>query len=311
MRLSCSLLSTVASYRWRCTTTVRYEGRDQIEFGHKNYAEASYGTVPGGAETLYKIGYVQEIAPVFDPELNRIFVLRDSTDAGKPITLLQKKENVKLRLRWLQGQLGDYFQKFILAGYNFYGEAKLYKDASSKVYFYWAGLKTDVLSVSCSIGEPIQWVCEMIGKSFDTKATTLHSYGASPGAVWEWDDSYLQLSTNGSDWSIIPDVTDWEFRVDFQLKPNFVFNSGSKQLTTLEEMEQLVEARFTMYFPADTYLSYLLDDTELYLKLNLPNSKYLQISKGKMKLADPILKPEDLIACRVEFMGGYLEHNFT
>jgi len=291
---------------------VRYKGRDQIEFGHKPYAEASYGTVPGGAETLYRVGYVQEIAPVFDPELNRVFVLREGTDAGKPLATLQRRENVKLRLKWLQGQLGDYFQKYILGGYNFYGEAKLYKDATSKLYFYWGGLKADVLSVRCSIGEPIEWGCELIAQSVDTKATTLHSLGASPGVVWEWDDSYIQISTNGSDWVNLPDVTDYEFRVDNQLKPNFVFNTGgSKQLVSLEEMEQLVDARFTMNFPSDTYLSYLLDDTELYLKLMLPNTRYLQISKGKMRLVDPVLKPEDLIACRVEFMGGYLEHNFT
>jgi hypothetical protein len=30
-----------------------------------------------------------------------------------------------------------------------------------------------------------------------------------------------------------------------------------------------------------------------------------------MKLVDPIVKPEDLVACRVEFTGGYLEHNFV
>jgi len=291
---------------------VRYKGKDSIEFGHKPYNEASYATLPVGAETLYRIGYVQEIAPVFDPELNRVFVLREGSDAGKPLATIQRRENVKLRLRWLQGQLGDYLQKYILGGYNFYGEAKLYKDASSKLYFYWTGLKVDVLSVRCSIGEPIEWSCDLIGKSVDTKATTVHSLGASPGTVWEWDDSYLQISTNGVDWATLPDVTDWEYRIDNRLKPNFVFNSsGSKQLATLEEMEQLVDARLTMNFPSDTYLSYLLDDTEVYLKLVLPNSMYLQISKGKMSLVDPLLKPEDLIACRVEVMGGYLEHNFT
>ena len=291
---------------------VRYKGKDQIEFGHNSYAEASYGGSPGGAVTLYRIGYLTEIAPVYDPELTRVWALRDGGDAGRPLALLQRQENVRLRLQWLQGQLSDYFQKFILAGSNFYGEAKLYKDAGSQLYFFWAGLKADVLSVRCSVGEPLVWGAELVGKSVDTKASTVHSYGASPGDPWEWDDTYIQLSTNGSDWSTVPDVTDYEFRVGFHLKPNFVFNSGgSKQLASLEEMEQTVDARVTMWFPADTYLSYLLDDAELYLRLMLPDGKYLQASKGKMKLVDPLLKPEDLIACRVEFMGGYLEHNFT
>ncbi|HUV34864.1 MAG TPA: hypothetical protein VMW22_08010, partial [Candidatus Desulfaltia sp.] len=83
------------------------------------------------------------------------------------------------------------------------------------------------------------------------------------------------------------------------------------QLQGLEEMEILCDARLTMNLQDGTYLGYLVNQTELYLKLMLPNSKYLTFSKGKMRLVDPIIKPEDLIACRVEFTGGYLEHNFT
>jgi hypothetical protein len=57
---------------------VRYKGKDQIEFGHKFYDEASYGGSPGATPTtLYRIGHVQEISPSFDPELNRIFTLKD------------------------------------------------------------------------------------------------------------------------------------------------------------------------------------------------------------------------------------------
>jgi hypothetical protein len=292
---------------------VRYKGKDQIEFGHKPYTETDYGNSPGSTPTtLYRIGHIQELAPSFDPELNRVFALREGADAGKPVAVLKKKDNVRLRIQWLQSNLGDYFQEYILGGYNFFAEAMLYKDASNKVYFYWTGLKADVLTVRCSVGEPVTWVAEMIGKLYDTKSSTIHSYGASAGTPWEWDDTYVQISINGTDWEPIPDVTDWEFRVDNQLKPNFVFNNtGSKQLQSLEEMEQLCDARLTMNFPADTCLSYLLDDTELYLKLMLPDSKYILFSKGKMKLVDPVLKPEDLIACRLEFMGGYLEHNFV
>lgn len=292
---------------------VRYRGKDQIEFGHKPYDEASYGGSPGATpNTLYRIGHVQELAPSFEPELNRVFALRDGTNAGRPVAILRGRENVKLRLQWLQSNLGDYFQKYILGGSNFFAEAMLYKDATNKVYFYWTGLKVDTLAVRCSVGEPITWIAEMIGKLYDTKSSTIHSYGAAPGTPWDWDDSYIQISTNGSDWSPIPDVTDYEFRVQNNLKPNFTFNStGSKQLQSLEEMEQHLEARLTMNLPNDTYLSYLLDETELYLKLILPDSKYIQFSKGKLRLVDPVLKPEDLIACRLDFTGGYLEHNFT
>lgn len=291
----------------------RLRGRDQIEFGHKPYDEASYGGSPGASPTtLYRIGYVAELSPSFDPEHNRVFALRDGADQGRPVAILMRRENVRLRLRWLQGQLADYIQKYILGGSNFFAEAKLYRDASNKLYLYWTGLKADTLSVQSSIGEPVQWNAELIGKLYDSKTSTIHSYGASPGAPWEWDDTYIQISTNGSDWTTLQDVTDYEFRVDNQLKPNYVFNqTGSKQLSSLEEMEQLLDARLTMNLQDDTILSYCLDQTELYLKLMLPNSKYIQFSKGKLRLTDPVVKPEDLIACRLEYTGGYLEHNFT
>ena len=292
---------------------VRYKGKDQVSFGHKPYDEASYGGSPGATPTtLYRVGYVTEMRPSLDPELNRVFVLRDGGNEGRPVAVLSRRQNVKLGLRWLQGQLGDYFQKYVLGGYNFFAETRLYRDASNQLYLYWTGLKADVLAVQCSIGEPVVWSAEMVGKLYSTKTSTIHSMGALPGTVWEWSDCYVQVSTNGTDWTTISDVTDWEFRVDNQLSPVYVFTStGSKQLQGLEEMECLCDARLTMNLQDGTYLGYLVNQTELYLKLMLPNSKYLTFSKGKMRLVDPIIKPEDLIACRVEFTGGYLEHNFT
>ena len=291
---------------------VRYKGKDRIEFGYKNYAEASYGGSPGATPTvLFKMGYVTELTPQYDPELSRLFVLRDTTTPA-PIALLRKKENVRLRISWLQGTLSQYWQSRMLLGENFFGEAKLYKEAGSEVYFYWTGLKADVLTVRCSVGEPITWSAELIGKLFDTKTSTIHSYGTAPGDPWEWSETYVQISTDDTTYSLLPDVTDWEFRIDNQLKPNFVFNdTGSKQLASLEEMEQLVSARLTMNVPSDTYLSYLLDQTELYLKLVLPDSRWLKLNKGKMRLVEPMLKPEDLVACRVEFEGRWLTHGFT
>lgn len=290
---------------------VRYRGKDQIEFGYKNYAEASYGSSPGATPTtLFKMGYVEELTPLYDPELNKVFVLRD-TATSAPIAILRRRENVGLRLRWLQGTLGQYWQKCILAGENFFAELKL-KRSTDEFYLYWTGLKVDVLTVRCSIGEPVAWEAELIGKLFDTKSSTIHSYGATPGDPWEWSEVYVQKSTDDAVYTTIPDVTDFEFRIDNRLKPNFAFNdTGSKQLTTLEEMEQLVSARLTMNLPDDTYLNYLLDGTEAYLKLVLPDSKYLKVMKGKFQLVEPVLKPEDLIACRLQFEGRYLEHNFV
>jgi hypothetical protein len=293
---------------------VRYKGKDEIEFGHKNYSEANYGGSPGATPTtLFRMGYVTELTPLFDPELNRVFVLRDdATEAGRPIAILSRKENVGLRITWLQGQLGDYWQEFMLAGNNFFAEAKVKRDASNELYLNWTGLKVDVLTVRCSVGEPIAWSAELIGQSYDSKDTTIHSYGASPGPVWEWNDAYVQKSENDSTWLTLPEVTDWEFRIDNRLKPNFTFNeTGSKQLKSLEEMEQLCSARLTMSFQDRTYLDYLVDQTELYLKLNLPSSQWIKLNKGKLRLVEPVLKPEDLIACRLEFEGAYLTHSFT
>lgn len=290
---------------------VRYKGKDQIEFGYKDYSEASYGGSPGATPTtLYRVGHVSEMTPMYDPELSRVFVLRDSAIPA-PLALTRRRENVGLRISWLQGTLGTYWQTQILAGDNFFAETKIYRDGSNQLYVYWTGLKADVLSVRCGVGEPLTWSAELVGKMVDTKATTIHSYGASPGDPWEWSDAYVEISPNDSDWSTVPEVTDWEFRVDNRLKPNFVFNdAGSKRLTSLEEMERLVSARLTMNLQDDTYLGYLLDQTELYLRLSLPDSRWLKLNKGKFRLVEPVLKPEDLIACRLEFEGRWLTHGF-
>jgi hypothetical protein len=290
---------------------VRYKGKDQIEFGYKDYSEASYGGSPGATPTtLYRVGHVSEMTPMYDPELSRVFVLRDSATHA-PLALTRRRENVGLRISWLQGTLGNYWQTQMLAGDNFFAETKIYRDGSNQLYVYWTGLKADVLSVRCGVGEPLTWSAEMVGKTVDTKATTIHGYGASPGDPWEWSDAYVEISPNDSSWSTVPDVTDWEFRVDNRLKPNFVFNdAGSKQLASLEEMERLVSARLTMNLQDDTYLGYLLDQTELYLRLILPDSRWLKLNKGKFRLVEPVLKPEDLIACRLEFEGRWLTHAF-
>ena len=287
---------------------VRYRGKDQIEFGYKNYAEASYGGSPGATPTaLFRIGYVRELTPLYDPELNRVYVLRDGAGADSDaLRILSRKENVGLRIQWLQGELGQYWQDKMLEGENFFAEAMI-KRGSDEVYLYWTGLKADVLGVRCSIGEPVVWEAELVGKLFDTKTSTIHSYGASPGEPWEWGDTYIQVSPNDSGYTTVPDVTDWEFRVDNRLKSNYAFNgSGSKQLTTLEEMERTLTARLTMNLSDNTYLDYLVSGDELYLKLMLPNGQWMKLNKGKFSTVEPVLKPEDLIACRVQFEGRYL-----
>ena len=38
----------------------------------------------------------------------------------------------------------------------------------------------------------------------------------------------------------------------------------------------------------------------------LPNGQWVKFNKGKFATVEPVLKPEDLIACRVQFEGRYL-----
>jgi len=286
---------------------VRYRGKDQIEFGCMDYGESQYGASPGGSGALYRIGYVREITPLYDPELNRVFVLRDgSGDDSDALRILSRKENVGLRIQWLQGHVAQYWQDKMLEGDNFFAETMI-KRGSDEVYLFWTGLKVDVLSVRCSIGESVVWEAELIGKSFDSKTSTGYTYGSEPGDPWEWGDTYVQVSENDSGYTTIPGVTDWEFRVDNRLKPNFVFNdAGSKQLASLEEMERTLAARLTMNLSDNAYLDYLVDGGEAYLKVMLPNSQWVKFNKGKFATVEPVLRSEDLIACRVQFEGRYL-----
>ena len=288
---------------------VRYKGKDQIEFGYKNYTEALYGNSPGATPTtLFRAGHVQELTPLYDPELSRVFVLRgEEAEAGRAVSLTRRKENVGLRIKWLQGHCAQYWiDRMLVEGENFFAEA-IIKKGADEVYLYWTGLKLDVLTIRGSVGEDVVFEADLLGKTFDSKDSTIHSYGAALGLPDEWEDFYVQTSLNDADWTTIPDVTDWDFRIDNRLKPNFVFNAaGAKTVTTLEEMEQIQTARLTVNFTSNTFLDYLVDQTELYLKLVMPNSNWIKFNKGKFSLVEPILKPEDLIACRIEFEGRYL-----
>jgi len=289
---------------------VHYKGKDLIEIGYQPYGEANYGDSPG-IVTLARIGFATEIAPLYDPELTRQWVLTDDATHA-PVTLMRKKENVRMRLTWLQGEFEDYWQEDILNDHNnFFMQAKVQRDAAAK-FIYGSGFKADVLRARCSIGEPVTWIADLIGQSMNTAEVSTKTYGARPGVPYEWDDTYAQICNDDATWVTLTGLTDWEFVVNNQLRSNFVFNdAGSKQLSTLEEMEQLVTANLTITFEDNTYLEYLLDQDELYVKVFVGGGKYLKAMKGKFALVDPVIKPEDLIACRCKFEGRYLDHNFT
>jgi hypothetical protein len=291
---------------------VNYKGGDLIEFGYKNYSEAGYGGSPGSTPTtLYRVGHVTEIAPRYDSELQRLWALRDASTPA-PLALLRGKETVGLRLTWVQGTLSQYAQDSWLNDHeNWFAEAKIYRDSGNAVYLYWTGLKLDALTVRCGIGEPIKWTADLVGKLYDSKTSTIHGYGASPGDPWEWKDSYVQVSTDDSAWTTVPCVTDYEFKAGNGLHPVYVFNSSSsKQLAALEEMGQTCSARLTMNLQDTGWLDYLVDQTELYLKLVLPDGRWLKLNKGKVAQMDPVVKPEDLVACRVGFEGRWLTNGW-
>jgi len=86
-----------------------------VEWGHMPYTEDQYGSGAQGA-TLYRIGYLTEIRPGFDPELERRYVLREGSEAGRALGVYGGRRMVRLGLTWLQGELADYFQGFALGG---------------------------------------------------------------------------------------------------------------------------------------------------------------------------------------------------
>lgn len=288
---------------------VRYKGKDLIDFGHYPYNEANYGNSPG-AITLFRFGYLEEVAPLYDPRLERLWILSDKT-TQQPLELMRKLEDVRFRMKWLQGTLADPIQEHWLLNHsNLWMELKL-DQGGTDFFISFSGVKFDVLRAQCSIGEPVRWTADCIGKAMDTSTTTIHTFGARAGALWEWEDTYLQLGTNDAGYALIPDVTDWEFIIRNNLKQNFVFNStGSKQLTSLEEMEQDVTVRFTMNLQDETYIEYLLDQDQKDIKLELPDGKFLKALYGKFSRVDPIVKPEDLLAVRCVFEGKYLGNGF-
>jgi len=295
---------------------VRYKGTDQLLAQWYSFYEANYGSKPTGSYTLKQFGYVNELRPAFDPELMALYVLRNGSDAGKPIRLLSKKKNVRLTIDWLQCiPAAAYVQKELFTeGMNLYLLAKVYRDASNYFFIDATGLKCNVLTVSGSIGEPIKWSMDLIGKAMDTPSAPpgTPTYADEPTTEpWLWKDCYLQYDSGGG-LTLFPDVTDFEIRIDFGLKPVFVFNSdGSLELTSLEQTVIKPTARITCNLQSETQLDWLLGQTEVDLKLVLLDGKYITLSDGKFRVVEPVLKPEDLLAQRLEFEAKSWTHNFS
>jgi hypothetical protein len=197
---------------------------------------------------------------------------------------------------------------------NLYLLARVYRDASNYFFIKANGVKCNVLTVSGSIGEPITWVMDLIGKAMDTPAAPpgTPTYADEPtGDPWLWKDAYIQYDSGGG-LTLFPDVTDFEFRIEFGLKPVFVFNStGSLEISALEQTVIKPTARITANLQSEAQLDWLLGLTEVDLKLVLPDSKHITLLDGKFRSVEPTLKPDDLLAQRLEFEAKSWSHGFT
>lgn len=379
---------------------VRYKGKDELGVRYHTLNEANFGTFDTTKMGAY-ISPVIEVIPTFDPEINPIYCLRTGDVAGEPIALLSRRKNVRLRLTWIQQnmevQYYNFLQHFLLKdGPLFEGaeltnlclEAQIKRDASNLFFLKFTGLKANLVTVRGSIGEPVTWMAEMIGKSMVTTASMNFDSWQNALATppWMWKDYYVEYDI-GAGWVLFPDVTDFEFRFEKNLKPNFCFNSGgSLELVSLEEMEYRVTARLTANLTSKTFLDALLAETETKLRLLGPsatitnetfnsgtldtavslahrnirsspapvvtntaetvtytegtdytidynegkitclstgsmaaNTGYLidytygvevVLTGGKFRAAEPTLRPEDLIAQRIEYIAKSYTHNF-
>jgi len=191
-------------------------------------------------------------------------------------------------------------------------EALIKRDASNIISFTWKGLKFDICTVRCSIGEPQRWTAELMGKSMAVNSAQQYNAFASDFTQkpWMWNDTYVQYDP-GTGLTLFPDLTDYEFRFENELKPNFVFNSdGSLELASLEQTLQPATARLTANLTSKAFLDYLLGLTEVDLKLVMQDNKYILLTDGKFRSVEPTIKPEDLISQRLDFMAKSWSHNF-
>lgn len=306
--------------------SVRYKGKDQIGAYFKEIDEADFGAFYSGADPGEYISPITEIIPIFDPELQAIYCLRTSTSAGEPLALLSRRSVVKCRLSWIQQNMNvqgyNYWQRWFLKDppaaqpdiTNFCLEAQIKRDASSLFYLKFTGLKWNTLTIRGGVGDPVIWTAECMGKSLATASSTSFSGGYQAeltSAPWIWKDHYLQYDIGGG-YALFPDVTDFEIRVEKNLKPNYCFNSsGSLELVSLEPQEYRVTARLTANLTSKTFLDALLAGTETKLKLLMHDSRYIEMAGGRFRAVEPTLKPEDLIAQRIEYEAKSWSHAFT
>jgi len=169
-----------------------------------------------------------------------------------------------------------------------------------------------VVTIRGSLGEPQQWTAEFLGYGMSTSSAALLTPPADHiNDPWEWEDTYLQYSTDGVNFYDFPDVTDYEVKLYNSLKPNYTFRStGEKKLTSLEPGVERATARLTVNLTDKAFIDYLVNLSRVDLKLLMPNSKWVLMSRGQFRRVPINLKTEDLIALTIDYESMEWTHGF-
>jgi len=301
--------------------TIRYSGMDVIEAIYVERYEDSFGGIPS-AQTGHRWVYPQEIVPDYDPDLKLIYILRSDSYARSAKRILSGKPILRCRLSWMQAvpvSPTTYWQTNLLKAAlgdnpisSLWMEVLIKRSDTNKFWLRLNSLKAHVVTIRGSIGEPQQWTAEFLGYSMSTATSALLTAPAEHiNDPWEWEDTYIQYSTNGTDFYDFPDVTDYEIKLYNSFKPNYIFRStGSKQLTSLEPGVERATARLTANLTDKTFIDYLVNLSRVDLKLLMPENKWVLMSRGQFRRVPVNIKTEDLIALTFDYESMEWTHGF-
>ena len=197
---------------------------------------------------------------------------------------------------------------------NFWLEVQMKRDATNKFYLAADGLKVDTVTIRSSLGDiPISWILDLVGQDYGAvTASAITAYGDElTTAIWKWHDSYIEIALGAGSYAVLPDMQEYEIRIEHNMRPNFVYNdTGSFTVGSIDDMEHRPRARITHITNDESYIAALIAETAVKLKLNLPDSKYIELTGGKLTQAEPTIKVEDYIISRLEYLGKDYTHNF-
>jgi len=300
---------------------IRYSGLDRIEAIYVERYEDSFGGIPS-AQTGQRWVYPQEIIPDYDPDLRIMYILRNDNYARCGKRILSGKPILRCRLSWVQAvptSPSAYWQTNMLKATlgdnplsSIWMEVLIKRSAANQFWLRLNSLKADVVTIRGSIGEPQQWTAEFLGYGMSTSTVALLTPPADHiNDPWEWEDTYIQYSTEGTNFNDFPDVTDYEIKLHNSLKPNYTFRStGEKKLTSLEPGVERATARLTVNLTDKVFIDYLVNLSRVDLKLLMPDSRWVLMSRGQFRRVPVNIKTEDLIALTIDYEGLEWTHGF-